>query len=94
MNSFREILIKNIKDLGETVAISGVIIFVDDDYFLIDDCTGQARILSKSNLNIGSYTRIFGIVVSTENLEINPQIVQDLSTIDKKLHKRLKELLE
>ena len=94
MDSFREILIKNIRNIGETVAISGIIIFVDDDYFLIDDGTGQSRILSKSSLNIGGYARIFGIVVGTENLEINPQIVQDLSTIDKRLHKRLKELLE
>ena len=38
----RETFIRNVKNIGEKVAISGVVILVENEVFLIDDWTGQA----------------------------------------------------
>lgn len=96
ISSAKETLISGISNIGSRVAISGIVLFYNNDSFLIDDGSSQARVIF-SNLNLlqGAYIRAFGVVISIKNgVELQAEIVQDLSNIDKKLHRRLKEILE
>ena len=95
-NFARETLIRNIKVVNEKVAISGILVLIENEFCLIDDGTSTAKaFFTDLNFPLGSYIRIFGIVVSLDNgIEIQADLVQDLSKIDKILHRRVKELLE
>lgn len=89
---------KFIKDLSETdfkVAVSGVIVSKNENTFLLDDSTGQITV-SIINQGIPSYEylRVFGKIMPYENgLELQAEIIQDLSKIDKEMHKKVKEVL-
>lgn len=95
-NFARETLIRNIKGVNEKVAISGILVLVENGFCLVDDGTSTAKVFFQDlNFPLGSYVRIFGIVLSLNNgIEIQGDLVQDLSKIDKTLHRRVKELLE
>ncbi|MBS3149864.1 hypothetical protein J4455_04205 [Candidatus Woesearchaeota archaeon] len=92
----RETFIRNVKNIGEKVAISGVVILVENEVFLIDDGTGQAKIVfSNLEIPLGNYIRVFGTIIGlVSGVEIQGDLVQDLSKVDKVLHKRVKEFLE
>lgn len=91
-----EILIKNIKDATGKISISGIVTFVDNDFCIIDDGSGQAQILSDSNnIILGTYIRVFGqILMLKESIQIKAELIQELSKINPKMHKRVKELLQ
>ena len=96
MDSAREVMINSISKVNSRVAISGIVIIADENSFVIDDGSGQAHIFFiASKFKQGLYVRVIGLVTDLENfVKIQADIVQDLSNVDKLLHRRLKQILE
>ena len=89
---------KNINELSQkdsNVAIAGIVIDKDEGIFTLDDGSGQINILMDSdNLDGKEFIRVFGTVISLGNsLQVQGEVIQDLSKIDKLLYKKVKSLL-
>lgn len=86
---------KEIKDITKEdirVAVSGVIVNKNQNSFLLDDSTGQILVISETIPNY-NYLRVFGRIIPIEDhLELQAEFIQDLSNINKKIHKKIKEL--
>ena len=84
---------KDLKIEDFKVAVSGIIVNRTENSFLIDDGTGQIRVIGE-NLPNHEYVRVFGNLTNLEEgLVLQAEIVQDLSKIDKNLHKKIKSML-
>ena len=91
--SYKEKQIKDVSEYDINVAMSGVIVNKDKNTFILDDGTSQISIYSE-NIPGFNYVRIFGRVIPFENgLEIQAQIIQDLSLINKDLYNKYKKFL-
>ena len=91
---FVEKFIKDLKTEDLKVALSGVIVDKTTNSFLIDDGTGQIRILSEE-VPHHEYVRAYGNLINLDDERVlQAEIVQDLSKIDKLLHKKIKELMK
>ena len=88
-------MIKSINKVNSRVTISGIVIIADENSFVIDDGSGQAHVFfTASEFKQGLYLRVIGLVTDLENfVKIQADIVQDLSSVDKLLHRRLKQIL-
>jgi len=89
---------KDIKDISKddiNVAIAGIVIDKDEGIFTLDDGTGQINVLMNDfNLEGKDFIRVFGNVLSlSDNLQLQGELIQDLSKIDKLLYKKVKSLL-
>jgi len=72
------------------VAVSGFIVSKDESSFVLDDKTSQIVILSKDEINIGDYVRVFGNLIFNGNEKIlQAGIIQNLNEINKELHQKL-----
>ena len=90
---YKEKLIKELSEYDINVAISGIIVNRGKNTFILDDGTSQVSIYSE-NIPDYAYVRVFGRVIPFENdLEIQAQIIQDLSLIDKDLYNKYKKFL-
>ena len=90
---FAEKFVKDLKIEDLKVAVSGIIVNRTENSFLLDDGTGQIRVIGE-NLPVYEYVRIFGNLTNLdEGLVLQAEIVQDLSKIDKNLHKKIKSML-
>ncbi len=90
---YKEKQIKDISEYDINVAVSGVIVNKNKNTFILDDGTSQATIYSE-NIPEYKYVRIFGRVIPFENgFEIQAQIIQDLSLINKDLYGKYKKFL-
>lgn len=88
-----EKFIKDVTVKDYKVAVSGVIVNRSENSFLLDDGTGQLAVISTTIPNY-EYTRVFGKVLPLETgFELQSEIIQDLSKIDKAIHRKVKELL-
>ena len=89
---------KAIHHLGKDdtfVALSGIIVSKEEHSFILDDGNGSIPVLSDIlEYDEGSYVRVFGRVLFGEGISVQADLVQDLRTIDKKLHKKVLKLLE
>jgi len=95
MDPAREVMINCISQMNTRVAISGIVIIANENSFVIDDGSGQAHVFfTASEFKQGLYLRVIGLVTDLENfVKIQADIVQDLSSVDKLLHRRLKQIL-
>jgi uncharacterized protein YdeI (BOF family) len=89
---------KNINELSETdlfVALAGLIITKGEGSFILDDGTGNIQVIHNDlNIENKSYIRVFGRVLPTEDgLQLQGQVVQDISKIDKNLYKKVRDLI-
>src|SRR3989338_5395439 len=90
---YAEKFIKNINSNDFKVSVSGIVISKTENSFRIDDGTGQARVVS-SEMPSHDYLRVFGKVMPVEDgFEIQADVVQDMSNVNKALHKKVKTLL-
>lgn len=90
---YSEKLIKDLKKEDFKVALSGTIINKTENDFFIDDGTGQIRCIYDSAPDF-EYIRVFGTLMPLpDGFELQTEIVQDLSKVDRQLHKKLKEAL-
>lgn len=91
---YKEIQIKNLSNENSLVAISGFIVSKDESSFVLDDKTSQIVILSKDEINIGDYVRVFGNLIFNGNEKIlQAAIIQNLNGINKELHQKLLKLI-
>lgn len=95
MDSYYEHIISELKPTHSKVAVSGTLITKNESSLVIDDGTGQIVVLTNELfVPSGAYLRIFGRVIPFDDgLQIHADVIQDLSTIDKIAHKKVKELL-
>lgn len=88
-----EKFIKDIHVNDFKVSVSGVIVNKSENSFLLDDGTGQIAVSSTTIPNY-EYIRVFGKILPLETgFELQSEIMQDLSKIDKAIHRKVKELL-
>jgi len=83
-------------DVDVKVRVTGTVIDVSD-VVILDDGTASIRVLvtegAKEKIKPNSLIRVFGIVIGGEDRpEIKADIVQDLSSLDVKLFKKVQEL--
>ena len=82
--------VKNLSNENSLVAVSGFIVSKDESSFVLDDKTSQIVILSKDEINIGDYVRVFGNLIFNGNEKIlQAGIIQNLNEINKELHQKL-----
>ena len=87
--------IKYLKKEDFRVALSGMIIDKKENAFLLDDGTGQITVYCEEPINLNNYIRVFGKVIPLENdFELQAELIQDISGMDKELHKKVKELIK
>ena len=94
--SYTEKQIKHLHKDDLFVALSGVIVNKQEHSFVLDDGSGSAGIFYDAfDFEEGGYVRVFGRVLSLEKgVEVQADFVQDLRDIDKKIHKKVIQLLE
>ena len=84
-----EITIKDIK-----IAVSGLIINKDDNLIFIDDGTGVIAANIETSLPINSFVKVFGYLINNgEEMQIQGQLIQDLTQVNKKLYNKVKILI-
>ncbi|MHA1606186.1 MAG: hypothetical protein ACTSWP_01360 [Candidatus Freyarchaeota archaeon] len=93
---------RKIKDLSRSdgrVRIMGVVVESSSNHVVIDDGTGMVMINLASSTpppSTGKYVRVFGLVTSDEKggLYVNAEILQDMSSLDLDLYKRVRRVIE
>lgn len=97
----RERCIKDITGEEFRVRVLGTIIDVNADSAtaLLDDGTGRAEILFAdpeqfNRIKEGMRVRVLGRVRKEENVEIEVEIIQDMSALDLELYKQVKYMEE
>lgn len=91
---FRDKLIENIGQDDIKVRFSGLVIEKTDNVLMVDDGTGQIRVISERTDDFGtdSNVRVFGRVIPVEGgVEISGEIIQDVSGINHDVYKRMLE---
>lgn len=90
---YRERYIKDLSREDGFVSISGVVVSKEGDNVILDDNTGRVSV----NINmgeVGQFVRIFGrILPFEEGIQIQGDVLQDLSEMDKFLYNKVRELL-
>jgi hypothetical protein len=85
---------KDICDIQQSdvrVAITGIVVAVNGNNFMIDDGTGRATITGQAS--IGQIVRIIGRVIANENgYEIETEIVQPLPGLDLESFKKVSHM--
>lgn len=86
---FIERFIKNISE--PKVSVSGTVLSSDQNGFLLEDKTGQIVIFSDKSVEQGRYVRILGDFMGDG---IKAEIIQDLNSVDRDLHKKVLEMMQ
>jgi RNase P/RNase MRP subunit p29 len=86
---FVERFIKNINE--PRVSISGTVVSVDENGFVLDDKTGQIVVFSNKKVEQGRYVRVFGNYLGEG---VKAEVIQDLSSVDKELHRKIIEKMQ
>ena len=73
-------------NLDSRVSLIGKIIDLKDNLIVLDDGTGKINVsfsedLSKPELKTGQLIRVFGFVIPSEQVEIQAEIIQDMSKL-------------
>jgi uncharacterized protein YdeI (BOF family) len=73
-------------NLDSRVSLIGKIIDLKDNLIVLDDGTGKINVsfsedLSKPELKTGQLIRVFGFVIPNEQVEIQAEIIQDMSKL-------------
>ena len=91
MEPYRELLISKLPNEQLKVAVTGVIVSVQENGFLMDDGTGQVIALQEDvKVKEGSYVRVFGqLMPFVEGKEVQTFFVQNLEGIDKEVHRKV-----
>ena len=90
---FKERFIKDLNVEDFKVALNGTIINKTDKSFFLDDGSGEILVTS-DNIPDYDYVRVFGrLVPYEEGFELQAEIIQDLSKVDKELFRKVKELM-
>tara|TARA_Y100000310_G_scaffold222112_1_gene223764 strand:+ start:542 stop:835 length:294 start_codon:yes stop_codon:yes gene_type:complete len=94
--AYKEFLVSNLLNEPSKVAVSGVVVSKQDNGFLLDDGTGQLVVsLENFEFSEGSYIRAFGqLVPFEEGKELQAFFVQDISSMDKEVHRKVLEGLQ
>ena len=86
---FIERFIKNISE--PKVSVSGTVLSSDENGFLLEDKTGQIVIFSDKQIEQGKYVRVLGDFMGEG---IKAEIIQDLNSVDRDLHKKVIESVQ
>ncbi|NOX71074.1 MAG: hypothetical protein GXO64_00020 [Candidatus Micrarchaeota archaeon] len=89
---FREKSIDSITQDDIKVRFVGMVIEKKGDTLIVDDGTGQMKVVVENaeDIDINSKIRIFGRVIPTDDgAEISGEIVQDFSEADMNVYRRL-----
>ena len=94
MQAYKEKFISEITKQDTKVAISGLIIDKEDNLIFIDDKTGVIAVNLETTLPINTFVRVFGYLINNGNeMQLQAQLIQDLSNVDKKLYNKVKTLM-
>jgi len=89
--------IKEISLLDRTVRIMGVVVESTSSYIVVDDGTGIIKVLLPSETSVpevGRIVRVFGSVSQNGkgSVYINAEIIQDMSSLDLGLYRKVKKI--
>ena len=94
MAAYKEKFIQELNKQDTKVAVSGLIIDKDNDLIFIDDKTGVIAANISTDLSINTFVKVFGYVINNGNeLQIQGQVIQDLSNANKQLYNKVKMLI-
>ena len=94
IESYKETSVKDIKIEDYKISIIGTVIKREGNSFILDDGAGQILVISNDAPN-ADYVRVFGRVVPYENgFELEADIIQDLSKVDRELLRKVRDLFK
>lgn len=89
---YSERCVKSLSTKDYKVALSGYVLERKENAFFLDDGTGQIMVHSVKMPEV-DFVRVFGKLLIYENgYELEADIVQDYSKVDKELLKKVKDL--
>ncbi len=76
------------------VRVAGAVIEKTGDILIIDDGTGQVKVMTESpKFDINNVIRVFGRVIPVEGgVEISGEILQDMSDVNMELYKKTHDI--
>lgn len=75
------------------VRVLGTVARKGDGFFVLEDETGEIKVKTDQDVSPKSLVRVFGRPCKTgEKLELEADLVQDMTGLDKKLYKKLHSL--
>ena len=87
---FIEKQIKKLNNIDNYISVSGFVVSKEENSFVLDDKTSQIIVLSKEEVNIGDYIKVFGNIIFKNNEKIlQAGIIQNLNIINKDLHQKI-----
>lgn len=93
--AYKEANINKLSKSTLKIAVSGIIVNKEESSITIDDGTGSLPILITTELPLNSFVKVYGMLIPLEsNYEMQGHVIQDLSNINQKLHKKIKSSLE
>ena len=91
---YKEVNIKEVDSTQKKIAVSGFIVSKNLDRISIDDGSGIINAIIETELPINTYVRVSGFLLNYgDGYEIQAHLIQDLSNINQKLHKKVRALL-
>ena len=91
---FKETLIRDLHLGDHNVAISGYILKRGDGLFFLDDGTGEILVHAEKVPEVDVVKVLGGVLAYDNGFELQAEIIQDYSSVDKELLKKVKELLQ
>ena len=91
--AYKELFIKDLSKDQPKIVITGIIINRSPDTIILDDGTGTILVGINTELPLNSFVRVFGNLLDDQNKEMQGQVIQDLSKVDKNLFNKVKSLL-
>ena len=82
-------LVKNVKESDVKVLLVGKVVKVEDDGFVLQDESGERKIIFDGEVEEGEIVKAF---CSVENHGLRADMVKDLKNFDLNLFKKIREL--
>ncbi len=92
---FKEIEIKDLDKGDIKISVTGILVSKNENSLVMDDGTGNVLVFIDTPLEVNSFCKVFGTVLpQEEGLAIQGQVIQDLSSVNQDLYKKMRNYME
>lgn len=91
---YQEVAIKDINREAKRIALAGILISKEEERFILDDGTGSINVLGNTELPLNTFVKVYGqLLIYPESYALQSHAIQDLSSINQQLYKKVKSML-
>jgi len=92
---YQELSIASITPETKKISLTGLIVSKDAERFILDDGTGSITILGETPLPINTPIKVYGqLLIYPDSYALQSHALQDLSSMNQQLYKKVKSLLQ